>query len=81
MMADSKTKSAAPLNLSAINPLIGENGDTAPVQFVLGFLSFSMQESTDGQLALSPDDSLGLSFILDACRAALANAKASEVAA
>ena len=81
MMADTSTKGETPRNLSAVNPLIGENGDTAPVQFVLSFLSFTMQEATDGQLALSPNDSLGLSFILDACRAALANANVSEVAA
>lgn len=81
-MANTKTPGVGErqtLDLCKINPLIGQNDDTSPVQFVLGFLSFSMQEATGGALNLGPDDSLGLAFILDTCRAALANGNGGEL--
>lgn len=59
--------------LDRINPLICTNGDTMPVQSVLGLLAFLLTETTDGKITLSCGDSLGLAFILDTCKAALEN--------
>ena len=58
-------------DLSRINPLIDDCGDTLVVQNVLGFLSFVLNEDTDDGISLSLDDCIGMGAILDSCRQAL----------
>lgn len=66
-------KNAGITDLSAINPLIGDDGDTSRVSAVLSALS-SMVLGLEDQKEITLDGShFGIACILDVCSAALVN--------
>lgn len=76
MAADSKTIA----DLMAINPLIDDDRNTSGVECALDLLSFLMLDAAADGLALSSDQTHGLAFMLDTCRAALKVMRTGEVA-
>ena len=66
--------------LHSINPLIDENGDTAPIQAVLSLATFMLLNSDDeGEIHLPGGAAFGLACLLDTCGAALAHMQGMEV--
>lgn len=65
-------------DLAKVNPLL-DDGDTSHVESVLSLLSFLMLDAADGSLTLTYDQTHGLAYTLDCCRAALEILRNGEV--
>lgn len=71
-MSTKQTTIQAP-SLSAINPLIEENGDTSKVSATLDFVARALTEGSgdQGRIVLTAGQAFGLFVIVDMCSTAL----------